>query len=153
MQFFLWCSTGTAQTLWCFIPLTTGPDYIRFFSFLLALQIPALSTLKIKRGINQQNFKIIDLDIFKSKQFSPTWSCGSRQRDTASSWWKFQFINAERIRGCKRHTTMGLRMLTLVLVTCFIHFKLKLLTLFAAWNDKKNISIDEKQPPSKLYFY
>ena len=40
------------------------PDYIRFFSFLLAHWIPAFEH-KIKGDINQQNFKIVVLHFVK----------------------------------------------------------------------------------------
>ena len=49
--------------------------------------------LKIKRDINGQDFKIVDLLFVKSDEFSLTWSCGSRQRDTILSEWKFQLNN------------------------------------------------------------
>ena len=41
--------------------------------------------LNINRDINQLNLKIVDLNFVKSEQFSYTWSCESRQRDTISS--------------------------------------------------------------------
>ena len=46
--------------------------------------------LKIKCDINQQYLKTVDLHIVKSEEFSLTWSCGSRQRDTTSSGEKIQ---------------------------------------------------------------
>ena len=46
--------------------------------------------LKIKRDINEQDFKTVDLHFV---QFLSTWSCVSRQRDTTSSWWKFKLNN------------------------------------------------------------
>ena len=49
--------------------------------------------LKIKYDINQQYSKTIDLHVVKSESFSLTWSCGSRQRDTISSRWKFGLNN------------------------------------------------------------
>ena len=49
--------------------------------------------LKIKSYINQQDLKFVDLHFVKSEQFSLTWSCGSRQRDTTSIEWKFQLNN------------------------------------------------------------
>ena len=49
--------------------------------------------LNMKRGINQQVFKIVDLQFVKSEQFSLTCICGSRQRETASSGGKFQLNN------------------------------------------------------------
>ena len=49
--------------------------------------------LKIKCDINQQDLKTVDLHFVKSKSFSLTWSCGSRQRDTTSSGWKFSLNN------------------------------------------------------------
>ena len=47
----------------------------------------------IKRDINQQKLKLADLHFVKSEQFSLTWSCESRQRDTTSRGWKFQLNN------------------------------------------------------------
>ena len=70
-------------------PLTTGPNYIPVFMFVLAYLVLSLK-LKIKRDINRQNLKIVDLHLVKSEIFSLTWSCGSGQRDTTSSGWKFQ---------------------------------------------------------------
>ena len=49
--------------------------------------------LKIKCDINQQDLKTVDLHFVKSEYFSLTWSCGSRQRDTTSSGWKFRLNN------------------------------------------------------------
>ena len=49
--------------------------------------------LKIKCDINQQYLKTVDLHFVKSESFSLTWSCGSRQRDTTSSGWKFSWNN------------------------------------------------------------
>ena len=49
--------------------------------------------LKIKCNINQQDLKRVDLHFVKSEWFSLTWSCGSRQRDTTSSEWKFRLNN------------------------------------------------------------
>ena len=49
--------------------------------------------LKIKCDINQQYLKTVDLHFVKSELFSLTWSCGSRQRDTTSSGWKFRLNN------------------------------------------------------------
>ena len=49
--------------------------------------------LKIKRDINQQDSKIVNLHFVKSQLFLLTWSCKSRQRDTASSDWKFKLNN------------------------------------------------------------
>ena len=72
-------------------PITAGPDYIRFLHFLLEHQI--LNMLKIKRDINQQDLKIVDLHFVESEEFSLTWSCGSHQRDTTSSEWKSQLNN------------------------------------------------------------
>ena len=55
--------------------------------------------LKIKRDINQQDFKkCIDLYFVKSEWFSLTWSCESRQRDTTSSSWKSK-LNKLAIKG------------------------------------------------------
>ena len=41
----------------------------------------------------QQHLKIIVLQFDKFEWFSLTWSCESRQRDTASSGWEFQLKN------------------------------------------------------------
>ena len=49
--------------------------------------------LKIKCDINQQYLNRVDLHFVKSEWFSLTWSCGSRQRDTTSSGWKFKLNN------------------------------------------------------------
>ena len=49
--------------------------------------------LKMKCDINQQDLKTVDLHFVKSEWFSLTWSCGSRQRDTTSSGWKFKLNN------------------------------------------------------------
>ena len=49
--------------------------------------------LKNKCDINQQDLKRVTLHFAKSESFSLTWSCGSRQRDTASSGWKFELNN------------------------------------------------------------
>ena len=49
--------------------------------------------LMIKRDINQQDFKIVDLHFVKSEFFLLTWYYGSRQRDTTSIGWKFQLNN------------------------------------------------------------
>ena len=49
--------------------------------------------LEIKCDINQQYLRIVDLHFVKSELFSLTWSCGSRQRDTTSSEWKFRLNN------------------------------------------------------------
>ena len=56
--------------------------------------------LKIKYDINQQYLKTVDLHFFKSEYFSLTWSCGSRQRDTISSGWKFK-LNNLAVKGLK----------------------------------------------------
>ena len=49
--------------------------------------------LKIKCDINQQDLKRVDLPFVKSEYLSLTWSCGSRQRDTTLSGWKFRLNN------------------------------------------------------------
>ena len=46
--------------------LTAGP-IISFSYFFLAQQIKRLNILKIKRDINQQDFKIVDLHFVKSE--------------------------------------------------------------------------------------
>ena len=78
-----------------FNPLTVGPDYIRFLIFLLAhyYKYHILNMLKIKGDINHHDLNIVDLHFANAEEFSLTWSCGSRQRDTTSSAWKFRFIN------------------------------------------------------------
>ena len=38
-------------------------------------------------------FETVDRHFVKSEIFSLTWSCGSRQRDTTSSGWKFRLNN------------------------------------------------------------
>ena len=48
---------------------------------------------KIKYDIDQQYLETADLHLVKSEIFSLTWSCGSRQRDTISSGWKFRLNN------------------------------------------------------------
>ena len=45
--------------------------------------------LKIKRDLNQQNFKIVHLYIVKSELISLTWSCESRERDNFK-WFEIQ---------------------------------------------------------------
>ena len=49
--------------------------------------------LKIKCDINQQYLKTDDLHFVRSEFFLLTWSCGSHQRDTISSGWKFRLNN------------------------------------------------------------
>ena len=56
--------------------------------------------LKIKCDINKQDLKRVDLHFVKSEQFSLTWSCGSRQRGTTSSGWKFS-LNNLAVKGLK----------------------------------------------------
>ena len=56
--------------------------------------------LKIKCDINQQYLKTVDLHFVKSEYFSLTWSCGSRQRDTTSSGWKFR-LNYLAVKGLR----------------------------------------------------
>ena len=82
-------------------PLTAGPDYIRLFSlFIGKLNTRFWTCLKLWRDIDQTYFKIVDLHFVKSEQFSLTWICGSRQRDTTSSGWKFE-LNFLAIMGLK----------------------------------------------------
>ena len=57
------------------------------------MEYQRLNMVMIKRDINQQYFKSIDLYFFKSEYFSLTLTCESRQRDTTSSGWKFQLNN------------------------------------------------------------
>ena len=61
-----------------------------FFIFHWHFRYQLLNILKTKRAINQQDFKIVDLHFVQSEQFLLTWSCGSRERDTTLSEWKFQ---------------------------------------------------------------
>ena len=49
--------------------------------------------LNVKSDINQQDFKIVDLNCVKSEFSALTWSCESRQRDTTSSGKKFKLNN------------------------------------------------------------
>ena len=56
---------------------------------------------KIKCDFNQQDLKRVDLHFVKSEFFSLNWSCGSRQRDTTSSEWKFKLKNLA-VKGVKR---------------------------------------------------
>ena len=49
--------------------------------------------LKKKYDINQKDLKTVDLHFAKTELVSLTWSCGSRQRNTASSGWKFRLNN------------------------------------------------------------
>ena len=51
--------------------------------------------LKLKCDINQQYLKRVDLHFVKSEH---TWGCGSRQRDTTSSGWKF-WLNNLAVKG------------------------------------------------------
>ena len=75
-------------------PLTAGVVHIRFLHFILAHHyISAFKPVKIKSDINQQDLKFIGFHFVKSEYFSPTCGCGSRQRDTTSSEWKFKLNN------------------------------------------------------------
>ena len=74
-------------------PLTAGVAYIRVFIFYWHIKYHLLNMVKIKYDINQQYLKTVDLHFVKSEIFSLTWSCGSRQRDTISSGWKFRLNN------------------------------------------------------------
>ena len=49
--------------------------------------------LEIKRYLNQQDFKIVDLHFVKSKNFLLTWNFDSCQSETTSSGWKLQLNN------------------------------------------------------------
>ena len=50
------------------IPLTTGPDYIRFSTILHKhITCVILNKVKVKRDISQQYLKIIDLHFVKSE--------------------------------------------------------------------------------------
>ena len=74
-------------------PLTAGAAYIQVFIFYQHIKYHLLNMLKIKCDINQQYLKTVDLHFVNSEHFSLTWSCGSRQRDTTSSGWKFRLNN------------------------------------------------------------
>ena len=52
-----------------------------------------LNMSNIKRGINQQDLKIVGLHVVYCEWFSLTCSCKSRQRDTTSSEVKLQINN------------------------------------------------------------
>ena len=75
--------------------------------------------LKIKCDINQQYLKTVDLHFVKSEWFSLTWSCGSRQRDTTLSEWKFRLNNLavkglnkiHRIKNDRIHQNMDIIMI------------------------------------------
>ena len=47
--------------------LTAGPDYIRFFRCFYQHNNTSFKMLKVKRDINQQDFKIVDLHFVKSE--------------------------------------------------------------------------------------
>ena len=80
--------------------LTAGAAYIRVFIFYQYIKYHILNMLKIKCDINQQDLKRVDLHFVKSEWFLLTWSCGSRQRDTTSSGWKFK-LNNLAVKGLK----------------------------------------------------
>ena len=61
--------------------------------------------LKIKCDIKRQDLKRVTLYFVKSEWFSLTWSCGSRQRDTTSSGWKFK-LNNLAVKGLKHANTI-----------------------------------------------
>ena len=82
-------------------PLTAGAAYIRVSIFFSHIKYHIINMLKIKCDINQQDLKRVDLYFGKSEYFSLTWSCGSRQRDTTSSGWKFK-LNNLAVKGLKR---------------------------------------------------
>ena len=63
--------------------LTAGVVYVRILFFYKRIKYHLLNMLKIKCDINQQKFE---------KRWL-TWSCGSRQRDTTLSGWKFRLNN------------------------------------------------------------
>ena len=73
-----------------FNPLTASAAYIRVLIFYSQIKY---HIIEIKCDINQQDLKRIDFHFVKSESFWLTWSCGSRQRDTTSSGWKFQLNN------------------------------------------------------------
>ena len=74
-------------------PLTAGVAYTRVFIFYWHIKYHLLNMVMIKCDINQQYLKTVDRHFVKSEYFSLTWSCGSRQRDTILSGWKFRLNN------------------------------------------------------------
>ena len=84
-------------------PLTAGVAYIRVFIFYL---YRIFNMLKIKCDINQQDLKRVDLHFVKSEGFSLTWRCGSRQRDTTSSGWKFK-LNDLAVKGLRHLSNLA----------------------------------------------
>ena len=70
------------------VPNTSG-----FSFFYQRIRHHLLNMLTIKCDPNQQDSIRIDLHFVKSEYFPLTWSCGSRQRDTTSSGWKFKMNN------------------------------------------------------------
>ena len=83
-----------SSTLTLYNPLTTGPNFILFFNWHFKYQF--LKMLKIKRDINQQDFKIVDLHFVKFEYFSLTWC-----EDTISTGWKLK-LNNLAVKGLKR---------------------------------------------------
>ena len=74
-------------------PLTAGVAYIRVFIFLLAHQVPPFKHVKDKMWHQSAIFENRWPPCCQIWIFSLTWSCGSRQRDTTSSKWKFRLNN------------------------------------------------------------
>ena len=96
-------TTNMFSQCW-FNPLTAGAAYIRVLMFYLHIKYHLWNMLKIKCDINQPYLKTVHLHFVKSEWFSLTWSCGSRQRDTTSSGWKFRLKNlaVQRLRFTQR---------------------------------------------------
>ena len=92
--------------------------------------------LKLKYDINQQYLKTVDRHFVKSEYFSFTWSCGSRQRDTISSGWKFR-LNNMAVKGLNPHWFK---------VLCLLgHTKEKSIRLY--------LLLDYSHPPIYYYIY
>ena len=94
--------------------------------------------LKIKCDINLQDLKIIELYFVKSELFLLTWSCGSRQRDTNSSGWKFE-LNILAVKG------LTLTGLTLTAPDRRIRFWRLLKSIPALWKQGIDIFLGESQ--------
>ena len=83
-------------------PLTAGVAYIRVFIFISTLRtIPPFKHVKDKKWHQSAIFENSWLPFCQIWIISLTWSCGSRQRDTISSVWKFR-LNNSAVEGLKR---------------------------------------------------
>ena len=67
--------------------------HIYEFYFLLTHYVPLFEHVKDKMWHQSAIVETSWPPFVKSEQFSLTWSCGSRQRDTTSSGWKFRLNN------------------------------------------------------------